>query len=207
VVDNEQVDRELIVNILTPLGFEVAEASTGQECLDIYQTFKPDAILMDLAMPIMDGWEASYIIKKIHLSTIPIAIVSANAFDKNLENSAGIAADDFIVKPVNVEELLNWFGDRLQIDWVTSADFLDKQSTDEADETPVKDQLLAPSKQELASLLAMVKIGYIKGIHRQLDQLVERDQKLIAFAEQVRELSNQFQLNEMKHYIENFTHE
>lgn len=59
VFDNKQVDRELIFNILSPLGFEMAEAATGQECLVMYEMFKPDITLMDLAMPVMDGWEAA----------------------------------------------------------------------------------------------------------------------------------------------------
>jgi signal transduction histidine kinase/CheY-like chemotaxis protein/purine-cytosine permease-like protein len=202
VVDNEQVDRELIINILTPLGFEVAEAATGQECLDVYEQFKPDAILMDLAMPIMDGWEASYVIRKVHKSNIPIAIVSANAFDKNLENSAGISANDFIVKPVNVEELLNWFGTRLNIDWIVASDLVENTYLNEINQQQEINHILIPSLVELEKLLELVKIGYIKGIHRQLDEMVTRDQNYIAFAEKMRQLSNQFQLNEMKRYIE-----
>jgi len=202
VVDNEQVDRELIINILTPLGFEVAEAATGQECLDIYQQFKPDAILMDLAMPIMDGWEAAYVIRKVHQSPVPIAIVSANAFDKNLENAAGIAPVDFIVKPVNVEDLLNWFGNRLAIDWIVASDLVESNEFNDINQALAIQQILIPSPPELEKLLELVKIGYIKGIHRQLDEMVNRDQNYVVFAEKMRQLSNQFQLNEMKRYIE-----
>jgi CheY-like chemotaxis protein len=102
VVDNEPVDRELLVNVLTPLGFEVYEAASGVECIQVYQQFNPDLILMDLAMPEMDGWQASHVIRNVHQSQVPICIVSANAFDRNLENTSGITADDFLVKPVNL---------------------------------------------------------------------------------------------------------
>jgi len=206
VVDNEQVDRELIVNILTPLGFEVAEAATGQECLEIYQSFKPHVILMDLAMPIMDGWEASYIIRNVHFSDVPIAIVSANAFDKNLENSANINPKDFIVKPVNVEELLDWFGENLSIDWIVHAEVNSNQS---ASHHPLSlvDQLSTKSTQypavaELDALIGLVNIGYIKGIHKKLDEIVANNQLHVEFVEQLRQYSNQFQLTEMKRYLE-----
>ena len=119
VVDNEPADRELLTYILEPLGFEVVQASSGIECLNRYPTFQPDLILMDLAMPEMDGWEASYIIRKHHQSAVIIGIVSANAFDKGLENAAGIAEEDFILKPVNVAELLDWIGRQLHLTWVT----------------------------------------------------------------------------------------
>jgi CheY-like chemotaxis protein len=76
---------------------------------------------MDLAMPGMDGWEASYILRRREMSVTPIAIVSANAFDKGMENPAAIRAEDFFVKPVNVNELLDWIGARLSLDWITQA--------------------------------------------------------------------------------------
>ena len=70
----------------------------------------PDAILMDLAMPGIDGWATVRAIRAAALSSAPIAIVSGNAFDKGLENDAGISGDDFILKPVRVPELLDWLG-------------------------------------------------------------------------------------------------
>lgn len=200
VVDNEQVDRELIVNILTPLGFEVAEAATGQECVEIYQTFKPDVILMDLAMPVMDGWEASYIIRKVHHSDIPIAIVSANAYDKNLENAAGIDASDFIVKPVNVEELLDWLGKHLQIDWVSATANL-PMSLPVYEEPISQAALVTPSEQDLEELLRLANLGYIKGINEKLDQIVNADESYTAFAEMMRQFTRQFQTEALKAYI------
>src|SRR5207253_1258501 len=110
VVDNERNDRELLVSILAPLGFETMQAETGAECLAVQAAFAPDLILMDLAMPVMDGWEASRILRRERRCEAPILIVSANAYDKGLENPAGIAPEDFIVKPVNVGELLERIG-------------------------------------------------------------------------------------------------
>jgi signal transduction histidine kinase/CheY-like chemotaxis protein len=200
VVDNEAVDRELIMNILTPLGFEVAEAVNGQDCLSVYQAFKPDAILMDLAMPFMDGWEASYIIRSIHQSSIPIAIVSANAFDKNLENAAEINAGDFIVKPVNVEELLDWIGDRLSLDWVEG-----NESPIVSSVTPVQvvknKNINFPSK-DIEALIGLVNIGYVKGIHQKLDEIHAENTVYSEFVDVLRQYSKRFQLAEMKQYLE-----
>ncbi len=117
VVDNEEVDRELLRNTLQPLGFIVHEAANGQACVNQYQMLKADAILMDLAMPVMDGWEAAYIIRQVHHAQLPIAIVSANAYDRNLDNQAKIPARDFFVKPVNLEEVLDWIGHQLNLTW------------------------------------------------------------------------------------------
>ena len=78
---------------------------------------RPDAILMDLAMPGLDGWATVRAIRDRGLGAAPIAIVSGNAFDKGLDNDVGIVADDFVLKPVRVNELLDWLGARLGLTW------------------------------------------------------------------------------------------
>jgi len=201
VVDNEQVDRELLVNILAPLGFEMAQAATGQECLDIYEAFNPDVILMDLAMPVMDGWEAAYVIRKVHQSPIPIGIVSANAYDKNLENSAGIASDDFIVKPVNVEELLNWLGNRLNLEWITDTSMVENLLQNQ-ESIVDHSKMIMPPEKILTELLALINLGYIKGINGKLDEILLIDPVYSAFVELMRKFSSQFQIDIMKNFIQ-----
>ncbi|MFT7229281.1 MAG: signal transduction histidine kinase/CheY-like chemotaxis protein [Methylophilaceae bacterium] len=208
VADNEAVDRELIFNILEPLGFEMAEASTGQECLDIYQKFKPDLILMDLAMPVMDGWEAAYIIRKKHQSNTAIGIVSANAFDQNLENSAGIDSRDFFVKPVNVEELLIWVGHRLNLEWVTSDVELDPHigaSIDQDYNANLPTTLLLPSIESMNELLALIDVGYIKGVNKKLAAIESEEAHCLAFVEYMRRLSSQFEIEKMKTFLKEVT--
>ena len=77
---------------------------------------------MDLAMPGIDGWETIRTLRRQRLSEAPVAIVSANAFDKGLDNDAGIAAADFITKPVRFDELLDWLGARLALQWQAAPD-------------------------------------------------------------------------------------
>jgi signal transduction histidine kinase/CheY-like chemotaxis protein/purine-cytosine permease-like protein len=208
VVDNEEVDRELIINILEPLGFKMAQASNGQECLEIYQDFKPDLILMDLAMPVMDGWEASYIIRKIHQSSTIIGIVSANAYDKNLENSAGIDSSDFIVKPVSVEELLDWIGQRLALEWVSSDIHIDDSLADIVEQnfsSIIPTDIFYPPKETINELLALIDIGYVKGINNKLDVMLETDVRFLVFVEKMRQLSSQFEIDKMKIFLQEIT--
>jgi signal transduction histidine kinase/DNA-binding NarL/FixJ family response regulator len=202
VVDNEQVDRELVINILAPLGFDVAEAATGQECLEIYKKFKPDVILMDLAMPVMDGWEASYIIRKIHHSDIPIAIVSANAYDKNLENAAGIDSEDFMVKPVNVEDLLDWLGNRLSIKWIMETENNIPLQIQQHIADTQQIEKTHPEAHHLQEILSLVSLGYVKGLHQKLDEIVHLDIRYDEFVKSIRQLVNQFKLEAVKSYIE-----
>ncbi|MFS2002916.1 ATP-binding protein [Duganella sp. CT11-25] len=197
VVDNERVDRELLLNILTPLGFEVAQAASGLECLDLYAAFQPDVILMDLAMPGMDGWEASYILRRRQLSAVPIAIVSANAFDKGMENPAGIRAADFIIKPVNVGELLDWIGQRLSLEWITQARAEGVRSEMPAPAT----QLVYPPEAAMEALRELIRIGYVRGIQNKLDEIGALDPRYLHFTQTMRNFAARFQLDAMADFV------
>ncbi|MYM22550.1 response regulator [Duganella sp. FT135W] len=191
VVDNERVDRELLLNILQPLGFEIAQAESGLECIDQYATFKPDLILMDLAMPGMDGWEASYILRRREMSVTPIAIVSANAFDKGMENPAAIRAEDFFVKPVNVSELLDWIGARLSLEWIT-------QAREERPAPAAPSELVFPPEDIMTALRELIRVGYVRGIQKKLDEIAPQYPQ---FADTMRNFAARFQLDAMADFV------
>jgi CheY-like chemotaxis protein len=156
----------------------------------------PDLILMDLAMPVMDGWEASRILRRERGSDVPILIVSANAYDKGLENPAGIAPEDFIVKPVNVGELLERIGARLGLDWVM-----------QAAPAPATDQpaLRFPPAAQLDALRAQLSLGYVRGITRQLDTIAALDPQYVPFADTLRKFAARFDLEAMAAFLEQGT--
>ncbi|MGP1715972.1 MAG: hybrid sensor histidine kinase/response regulator [Methylophilus sp.] len=165
VVDNEDADRELLRDTLQPLGFIIHEAANGQACVNQYQAVKADLILMDLAMPVMDGWEAAYIIREVHHSQIPIAIVSANAYDRSLDNQAKIPAQDFFVKPVNLDEVLDWVGHRLGLTWRYVDSSLDRQALSVAESAVAIEPVDTKAIPEalLDNLMQFAKVGYVKG--------------------------------------------
>jgi CheY-like chemotaxis protein len=152
----------------------------------------------------MDGWEAAYVIRKVHQSNIPIGIVSANAYDKNLENAAGISNEDFIVKPVNVEELLDWLGHCLNLEWVTSSDYEHSAIALSASNNHATDHsaMIMPPEKTLNELLALINLGYIKGINGKLDEIVLIEPSYLAFVELMRQFSSQFQIDIMKNFIQ-----
>jgi len=196
VVDNEEVDRDLLASLLEPLGFELRHAVSGQQCLDMLHHYTPDAILMDLAMPGIDGWATVRAIRDRSLSTAPIAIVSGNAFDKGLDNDVGIGADDFILKPVRVNELLDWLGTRLKLTWHEA----------ELREPPVLRPVQTlgwalPNATQLRSLDELVSLGYFRGIVRKLDEIEALDASHSGFVGHLRKLAQEFQLDAMTRII------
>jgi CheY-like chemotaxis protein len=127
VVDNEESDRELIARWLQPLGFEVMLATSGHDALALLDGVvpgserAPHAVFMDLAMPGIDGWETLRRLRAGGWAALPMAIVSANAFDKGLQAEAadGRPADQaFFVKPVRRDDLTGWLQQRLGLRWV-----------------------------------------------------------------------------------------
>ncbi|HEX6707815.1 MAG TPA: ATP-binding protein [Albitalea sp.] len=193
-VDNEEVDRDLLVKVLAPLGFEVRCAASGHDCLSLLAEWQPDAILMDLAMPGIDGWETIRRLRADGLSAAPVAIVSANAFDKGLDNDAGIAAADFVLKPVRKAELLDWLGRALALEWLHAPRALvEPAPAPSAGSTA----FVTPGDDRLRALADMVDLGYFRGIVKLLDAIEAESPACAAFVAHLRELARDFQLDAM----------
>jgi CheY-like chemotaxis protein len=171
VVDNEEADRLLLADVLGPLGFDVIAATSGEEALQLLQQTPVDAILMDLAMPGLDGWATIRKLRELHLSAAPLAIVSANAFDRGLDNDAGIAPEDFLVKPVRMPELMAWLGRRLELQWIEAAPRPSEAHT--AGPPPAMWQW--PTAAQLAPLGEAAGLGWLRGVQAQLDAIEAAD--------------------------------
>ncbi len=193
VVDNEEIDRDLLVNVLAPLGFDVRRAASGLECMDMLRSIQPDAILMDLAMPGIDGWETIRRLRAEGLSHAPVAIVSANAFDRGLDNDVGIVPGDFVLKPVRKSELLAWLGRALALEWLNAP----AAALPVAQAPPLPAAFVYPSETRLQALHDTVQLGYLRGIVRLLDEIEAESPECTSFVAHLRELARQFQLDAM----------
>jgi CheY-like chemotaxis protein len=196
-VDNERVDRELLAHLLEPLGFEVGQAESGYDCLKLVPHFRPHLIFMDLAMPGIDGWETIRRLRAGGLDEVPVAIISANAFDKGLEHDVGIGAEDFILKPIRVEELLDWIGRSLQLEWVW-ADAPDVAACAPAAEVA---RLVLPPAAELRALDELIELGFLRGILARLAEIERMDPVHAEFVRVQRELARQFQFDAMREIL------
>jgi CheY-like chemotaxis protein len=198
VVDNEEADRELLVALLEPLGFELRTAASGHDALDLLAAgLQPDAILMDLAMPGIDGWETIRRVRRMPQVAAKVAVVSANAFDKGLENDAGIRPEDFILKPVRHTDLLDWLERQLGLHWVHEV----------VAPTPAPAQGSAawvwPRADLLAPLRNAVQLGYYRGILNQLEAIEAAQPACEGFARDLRAMARQFQFEAMVQALAN----
>ncbi len=196
VVDNEEADRELLVSLLEPLGFVLRVAASGHDGLDLLASgYTPDVVLMDLAMPGIDGWETLRRMRALAMAQPQVAIVSANAFDRGTDNGLGIEPEDFIVKPVRHTELLDWLERKLDLRWLDAASPLGDNAMTEA-ATPDAEWVV-PARPDLLALQELVRLGFYRGIRNKLDAIVRAQPSTAGFAQALGELARQFQFEAM----------
>ena len=105
VVEDVDLNRELIVQLLEDT-YQVIEAVNGQEGLELAELERPDLILMDLSLPVMDGWEATRRLKAHdELRSIPIIALTAHAMVGDEEKALAAGCDDYLVKPLDENQL------------------------------------------------------------------------------------------------------
>jgi CheY-like chemotaxis protein len=107
IVEDVDFNRDLVVQLLED-QYQVVEAINGKEGIEVAEIERPDLILMDLSLPVMDGWEATRRLKAHdELRSIPIIALTAHAMIGDEEKAWAAGCDDYIVKPLDEGELLS----------------------------------------------------------------------------------------------------
>jgi two-component system cell cycle response regulator DivK len=107
VVEDQEDNRRILRDLLTSAGFELIEATTGEEGVRLAKTRRPDLILMDIQMPVLDGYEATRQIKAVaELQPIPIIVVTSYALSGDDAKARAAGADAYVAKPFSPRELL-----------------------------------------------------------------------------------------------------
>jgi CheY-like chemotaxis protein len=119
VVDDKRNNRQLLVELLAPLGFELREAQDGQEAVASARTWQPDLILMDLRLPRLDGYGAARQIKAERSERVPVIIaLSASALQHESERVLAAGCDLFIRKPFRPDEFIETIGRQLGVSYL-----------------------------------------------------------------------------------------
>ncbi len=111
LVEDNEMNRDMLSRRLTRKGFDVIVAVDGIECLSLAASERPDLVLMDMSLPVMDGWEATRQIKAApETSHIPVIALTAHAMSDDREKALEAGCDDYDTKPVEFERLLGKIG-------------------------------------------------------------------------------------------------
>ena len=202
VVDDKPENRMVLQDMLHPLEFELTEARNGEEAIQQALEFRPDVILMDLIMPVLDGFEATRKLREIPMFKQTMIIgTSASAFEETRQNSMLVSCDAFLTKPVHLDDLLHLLEKHLRLEWVYAP-----LPTATRKKSAAEVQTLPP-KEELRALYDAAKIGDILELRSHLQRLEREDDTFQAFVEELRHLVDTFQLQEIRQFLQTHAHD
>ncbi|MPZ55256.1 MAG: response regulator [Rhizobiales bacterium] len=165
VVDDNPVQRNLIRDLLEPIGFDVVVTAGGAECLELAQKRKPNLILLDVSMPEMDGWEVARRLRQDMRERSAIVMLSALAIDKSRELGPDRMHDDYLMKPLDVRQLLEKIHTLLDIEWVYESVNVPAPPPASA----AKEGAMA--RHDLDELTRLCQIGHLRGIQDKLREI------------------------------------
>jgi PAS domain S-box-containing protein len=157
IVDDKVINRKLLHDLLGPLGFRIQECADGRQAVEHFQTFKPDLILMDMAMPIMDGYEASRRIREMPTGIrCTIIAVTASAFEEDRDTILQAGVDEFIRKPFRTDEMLEVIAQFLNLEY----DLGEESKVP----SPVPDTLKDPPHEWKQSMAKAIALGDVESL-------------------------------------------
>jgi CheY-like chemotaxis protein len=107
LVEDNEMNRDMLSRRLIRRGFQVVFAMDGQEGIDLAHTEQPDIILMDMSLPVIDGWEATRRVKADDTTrSVPVIGLTAHAMAGDREKAIEAGCDDYDTKPVELDRLI-----------------------------------------------------------------------------------------------------
>ncbi|MGZ8174938.1 MULTISPECIES: PAS domain S-box protein [Methylobacter] len=200
VVDDTEVNRALLIDMLSRLGFETDEAANGRVCLDSVETRKPDLILLDMVMPEMGGLETARRLRQMPgFGQTPIVAVSAGASGIDVAEAMAAGVNVFLTKPIEIKRLMGQIAGLLKLDWIYALPKTEPSPKHKPDEW-----LDAPPLEEMRVLRQLAAEGSMRDIIIQADYLDELDASYRPFAEQLRSLAKGYQSKAVLDLVERY---
>jgi signal transduction histidine kinase/CheY-like chemotaxis protein len=197
VVDDRWENRGVLSNLLEPLGFLITEAEHGQAGLEQIQQQRPDLVITDLAMPVMDGFE---MLKQLRadeaLRSLKVIVSSASVAQLDQQMSLDAGGDDFLSKPVQVDDLFKVLAKHLELTWKT------EEAIAQTSSKPSLSELILPSRTELEAWLDLAQSGRLKKLIEAAEQLSQQDEQYQPFVQQVVTLARQFQSEQLEELLQ-----
>ena len=161
IVEDKLENRQLLVELLTPIGFEVREAVNGQAAIELWQSWSPHLIWMDLRMPIMNGFEATKHIKAAIAQAPVIIALTGSAFEEDRVTAMSVGFDDFVRKPFRTTVIFEKMAEYLSVRYV----YADELENQEKASWPSNASSFTPNLLTVADLSVMPS-DWIEQLHQ-----------------------------------------
>jgi CheY-like chemotaxis protein len=196
VVDDVPLNRAMLLDLLQDAGFIVAAAANGLECLVLLDGFKPDLILMDIMMPVMDGNETTRRIRRMPgWDGIPIVAVTASTGAEDERKSREAGASAFLAKPIDHDVLLRTIGKLLSLKWVT------EQPAPAVREGDDEAGMSIPPADEIEKLWQLARMGNMRQIRERAVYLRELDPAYAAFANRLDTMAQAYHSKQLVAFV------
>jgi CHASE2 domain-containing sensor protein/FixJ family two-component response regulator len=198
VVDDEAPHREIVTTLLASLGFRVLEAGDGAEGWEQAIAHQPEAVILDLTMPVMDGFELIHQLRNHAVTaSVPILVTSASAFDIDRQRSLQAGATVFLPKPLQIDSVLAALQNVLALHW-TYAEASGPEAPEAVGTAP---ELILPDDTVLEQLHHFAMMGDIEAIESILNQVIESHPECITFVSELRKFVVGYQTGKIRRFI------
>ncbi|MEG3922676.1 ATP-binding protein [Microcoleus sp. T3_A4] len=172
IVDDKQLNRQLLIKILSPLGFELKEATNGQEAIEIWDSWEPHLIWMDMRMPVMDGYEATQYIKgTIKGQATAIIALTASVLEEERAVILSAGCDAFMRKPFREADIFDAMHKHIGVRYIY-------EEPEQTDLSAIKEGDRAMSAADFVklpdSLVADLKLAILNADMDLIDTLIEQ---------------------------------
>lgn len=214
IADDKDANRVVLKEMLSPLNFEITEAVDGRDVLAKATACHADLILMDLVMPVMDGFEATQHIRQIPaLKDVIVIAISASVFYQTQEKSLTVGCDDYIAKPFRIEDLLKLLQTHLKLEWI----YKDESDREHFQPSPESYQrsdahlsekpILPPPQEEITELFRLAMRGDVNRLQERAKQLKALDPTFIPFSEKLYQFAKGLQIDAVQEFIAQYMEE
>jgi CheY-like chemotaxis protein len=198
VVDDNPSNRALFCDLLVPIGFDLVEADGGESALRLALEHRPALILMDLAMPGLDGYETTRRLRQMpELDGVVILASSANVTAAEQPKGAHAGWDDFLPKPAQASLLFEKIERFLGVEWT-------HEPVRAAAPTAVKGDgaLVPPSVEQLSLLSWLVESGRIRNVLAEAERMRQNEPRLGPWLKQFQTLARTYQMRKLQEFVE-----
>jgi signal transduction histidine kinase/CheY-like chemotaxis protein len=199
VVDDRWENRGVLLNLLEPLGFVIIEAEHGQAGLDQMRQTRPDLVITDLIMPVMDGFTLLQQLRADEeLRSLKVIVSSASVAQLDQQMSLKAGGDDFLAKPVQVNDLFRLLEEHLELNWM-----YEDTATESSTLSPSA-ELIPPPTADLQVWLELVQEGRLKKLIAAAEHLGQQDNRYQPFIQPIIQFARQFQGEQLEQFIQQY---
>ncbi len=202
IIDDRWQNRSVLVDLLTTLGFEVAEAENGKVGLELIAKLSPDLIITDLIMPVMDGYQLLQQLRNDgNLQHSIVLVSSASVAQIDRQQSLAAGGDDFLAKPLQIDQLLPLLAKHLQLTWkydLTNSNHsisFDHQSSSLT-------ELFLPDPIDLQILLELIQDGMVNKLIATATQIGQKNILYQPFTNGIIQLAKEFQIDRIEIFLQ-----